>query len=197
MELEILIGLILDGLVVIGGFSAIGIYIHQKYVEKKTAATLILEQIDEIESAVKPLQEYYKKYHRIDDREIYISGEIPCDGAWQKYQNLFIKNLNEADRTLIQTFFNSAYRIEKSRLDTNDVYHITWNSKSIAWQYYAGESLKTKEDITSAINNFYAQTGCFTPKLVNDTMTSEIASFVPLSGTIAYEKLLKKSYRKH
>ncbi len=191
-----IISLVLNALVAVAGFSAIVIYLHQRHVQKKTAATLILKQIDEVESVIVPLKEYYNKHQQIDDTEIYLVEEVPYNGAWQKYENLFIKSLNTTDLKLLHNFFTSAYRIEKARLDFNAYYHMIWNGKSIMWQYYEGQKLNSEELTESQIADLYNKCGAFSPSLIQTTMKNALASFDTLSGKTAYDKLYKKSYLK-
>ena len=100
---------ILDIALVVVGASAFITYILQTKNERKTAAALIVEQIDSIEKIVEDLKDtYLHNNQRLDDNTVYLSRQISYDGAWDTYKHLMIKKLSNSEFELLQKFFNSA-----------------------------------------------------------------------------------------
>ena len=86
---------ILDIALVVVGASAFITYVLQAKAERKTAAALIVEQIDSIEKIVEDLKDtYLHNNQRLDDNTVYLSRQISYDGAWSKYKHLMIKKLS-------------------------------------------------------------------------------------------------------
>ena len=74
---------------VIVGATAFITYILENKRKVKTAATLIVKQIDEIENAVKGLA----TSEQINGAVIYKSKQILSENYWQKYRHLFLDKL--------------------------------------------------------------------------------------------------------
>lgn len=211
---------ILDLLLILATASAFIVYFFQKLNEKRVAATLILDQIDTIDRVIKRLKEdYIKNGKKLDDDTMYLSEEIPYNGAWDKYQYLVIKKLTEKEHELMQQYFEKAYRIEKCRADIIFNFKLSWKHKSLVQFLIYGklydptfeignnilEKFKIeaqenqKNDYRKLLYNKYindtVDTATYKPSIAYNYLYSSLDNYVGLSGTTAYEKLYKMSYR--
>ena len=150
---------IFDIALVIVGASAFFTYILQQRNEKRTAATLIIEQIDSIENIIEDLKNtYIHNNNTLDDNSVYLSKEISYDGAWTSYKHLVIHQLSNSEFCLVQKFFNSAYQIEKTRSDIIYCFKLSWNNKSLVTQLMK----MANSNVASKVTNFQSS-----QKLVN------------------------------
>lgn len=208
MNIYEIITLCINFLVMIAGFSAIIIYVKQQREKKKTAATLILNQIDEIECTIEKLKDLYihSSEKIISDESIYLSRAIPADGAWNDYNHIVLKDLSQNEIQLLNQFFDNAYRVEKARADLIYSFKLNWNNKSLITQLMNGKFydptfiIPQDWNITSTdlVNRFIEANNAqsFMPKIAFDLFYSEIQNYVHINGTTVYEKLHKISYRK-
>ena len=131
---------IFDIALVIVGASAFITYLLQIWNERKTAAALIIEQINSIEEIIEDLKNtYLHNNNTLDDNSVYLSREIIYAGAWSSYKHLMIKYLTNPEFDLLQKFFNSAYQIEKTRSDIIHCFKLGWNNKSLVCQLINGK----------------------------------------------------------
>lgn len=202
---------IFDIALIIVGASAFITYLLQVKNERKTAAALIVEQINSIEKIIEELKStYLHNKKELDDKSVYLSREIDYDGAWSSYKHLVIKQLSNSEFDLLQKFFNSAYQIEKTKSDITYCFKLSWNNKSLVTHLINGKfhdptfecpissegKQITPDDL---IKNFHAlnqnATG-FNAQISYNGLYAELDNYTALSGTTAYEKLLKLAGRK-
>lgn len=202
---------ILDIALVVVGASAFITYVLQAKAERKTAAALIVEQIDSIEKIVEDLKDtYLHNNQRLDDNTVYLSRQISYDGAWSKYKHLMIKKLSNSEFELLQKFFNSAYQIEKTKSDIVHSFKIGWNHKSFVYQlmngkfhdptyicpeHYTGNATNN-EELIREFDAANANTIGFNPNIAYQGLYAELNNYSSISGTTAYDKLLKIANRK-
>lgn len=202
---------ILDIALVVVGASAFITYILQRKNERKTAAALIVEQIDSIEKIVEDLKDtYLHNNQRLDDNTVYLSRQISYDGAWNKYKHLMIKKLSNSEFELLQKFFNSAYQIEKTKSDIVHCFKNGWNHKSLVYQlmngkfhdptyilpaHYTGKAINN-EGLIIEFDSANANTIGFNPNIAYQGLYAELNNYSSISGTTAYDKLLKLADRK-
>lgn len=202
---------IFDIALIIVGASAFITYLLQIRNERKTAAALIIEQINSIEKIIEDLKNTYLHNNKaLDDNSVYLSREIAYDGAWSSYKHLMIKQLSNSEFDLLQKFFDSAYQIEKTRSDIIYCFKLSWNNKSLVYQLmngkfndptyvipdtYTGKS-KNITELISEFNIANQATIGFNPQIAYNGLYAELNNYSALSGTTAYEKLLKIANRK-
>jgi len=195
-----------DLLLVIGGASAFVVYFWQKRNETKIAATLILEQIDSVEKAVKKMKDEHLA-STLNDRTVYLAQVIDYEGAWATYQYLLIQELSQIELNLIQEFFETAYQIEKARADIVESFKSGWQNKSLALSLvfaklhdptieYIPNTMEQRDILAGEFLKNSEHTVGFNPKMAYDLLSTGLEKFTQLSGTTAYDKLVKKSYRK-
>lgn len=201
---------ILDIALVVVGASAFITYILQTKNERKTAAALIIEQINSTEVIIEDLKNTYLHSKTLEDNSVYLSREISYDGAWSSYKHLLIKQLSNSEFNLLQKFFNSAYQIEKTRSDIIYCFKLSWNNKSLVYQLINGKfndptyvipntNTGNAKNATQLIKEFVdanQSTLGFNPQIAYDGLYAELNNYTSLSGTTAYAKLLKIAGRK-
>ena len=196
---------IFDIALVAVGASAFITYYWQKSNEKRAAATLILDQIDSIEKVVRGLkEEYHHNNEDLNDHAVYLSKEIVYSGVWDKYQYLMVRMLSQSELDLIQSFFASSYQIEKARADIVYSFKLGWKYKTLARSLIVAKfmdptyeaDMETKKQLVQHYLDDAEVSHQFNPKIAYDVLYAELNSFQMLSGTTAYEKLYKKSFRR-
>lgn len=96
--------IICNFLLVIAGFSAVCIYLFQKHDEKKSAATLVVMQIDSLKNKLPEITELISN-NKINETGIYETLDILDDNQWNKYKHLFVGNIDMTSLKIIDDFY--------------------------------------------------------------------------------------------
>lgn len=96
--------IICNFLLVIAGFSAVGIYLSQKKDEKKSAATLVVMQIDSLKNKLPEITELISN-NKINETGIYETLDILDDNQWNKYKHLFVGSIDITSLKIIDNFY--------------------------------------------------------------------------------------------
>lgn len=96
--------IICNFLLVIAGFSAVGIYLSQKKDEKKSAATLVVMQIDSLKNKLPEITELISN-NKINETGMYETLDILDDNQWDKYKHLFVGNIDITSLKIIDDFY--------------------------------------------------------------------------------------------
>lgn len=195
---------IIDILLIVVGASAFITYLWQRKAERKTAATIILEQIDASENTISYFRKkYIYEKQKIDHEDVYLSKNLNFD-AWEKYQHLLIKEFTPHELSVLNDFFDSVYTIEKTRSSLNDCYNATWNSKAFVTQWMCGKyhdtMLTTPDEQEKMLNEFISankNTPDYIPNLIYDNLCTALIQYKEIRDTVAYQKLVKISFRKN
>ncbi len=202
---------IFDIALIMVGASAFITYVLQVRNEKRTAAALIIEQIDSTEKIIDELKNtYLHNNKKLDDTSVYLSREITYDGAWDSYKHLIIKELSHSEFDLLQRFFNSAYQIEKTKSDIIHCFKLSWNNKSLVTHLINGKfndptyecpedsngNKKIPSSLITEFNQANKSASGFSAQISYDGLYAELENYKQLSGTTAYAKLLKLAGRK-
>lgn len=193
-------------LVIVGTFALI-VYILQKIDERRTAATLIKEQIDLIEDRVYILRDN----PQLDNIPVYYSKIILQENLWEKYKHLLIKKLYKSDVKSIQKFFDNAEQIEYARRDIIQAMNNAWKHKSLVGHQMVADYIRAEMEIkqegamANSIDMNKANTFCelfaqqdlvFTAYVARDKLKKYLSEFGMLSGSATYEKIQSLSYEK-
>lgn len=189
-----ILSLIVDGLVMIAGFSAIVIYWHQRKAKVKTAATVILSQIDSIEATVIGLQKNQKT-----NVTIYRSKVVLDVNHWVNSKYLLSRKLGGDNVRLIDVFYEQAEEIEKSRSAVCHEIVLAWEHKDYLLQKKIAECSDMVEEERNRVLhtfrvNFEQNSAVFDPNLPKKILDENLLQFRFLSGTTAYQKIKKISY---
>lgn len=187
------------------GLSAMIVYFFQKRDKKRSAATLILGQIDSIEERIGIL----KNGHQLDNVVVYHSKTIISENTWEKYKHLFAKELSQSEHRMIQNFFDTAEQLERTRADIVMVIKNAWADKSSVEHQIIGEMIKNDVITTSMPNEMRSSKEMtlfqdrykpldlvFTPDIAINSFVNNLNNFTMLSGTTAYEKIQHYSFSK-
>lgn len=134
--------LIINGFIAIAGFSAIGIYKAQKRDKIKTAATIVISQIDSIEAVIKNLH----SNNPLTNEIVYKSKPILDYNYWSQSKYLLSKRLGVENVRLIENFYAQAEEIEKSRRAICHELIIAWEHKDYILQKYMAEIFNLTEE---------------------------------------------------
>ena len=181
---------------VIVGASAIIVYLLQKRSEKKAAATKVLLQIDQIEKNIM----FLKSKHQITNVSVYKTPIILEHSSWEECGYYFYRSMGRDDIKLIDDFFACAAELEKSRSAICRSLMTAWEHKDAELQAaIAGiilQNNKVNEEIISFISSFNPRSDIFTANLPIEILLDNLNNFRALSGSTAYTKLQKLSYRR-
>ena len=187
------------------GLSAMIVYIFQKRDKKRSAATLILGQIDSIEEKIGIL----KNGHQLNNVVVYHSKTIISENTWEKYKHLFAKELSQSEHRMIQNFFDTAEQLERTRADIVMVIKNAWADKSSVEHQIIGEMIKNDVITTSMPNEMRSSKEMtlfqdrykpldlvFTPDIAINSFVNNLNNFTMLSDTTAHEKIQHYSFSK-
>lgn len=187
--------LIINGFIAIAGFSAIIIYKAQKRDKIKTAATIVISQIDSIEDVIKDL----RSKNPLTNEIVYRSKPILDNNAWSQSKYLLSKRLGGDNVRLIENFYAQAEEIEKSRRAICHELIIAWEHKDYILQKHMADILNLTEEqrgktLAEFNDKFENNPKIFSPHLPISILVNNLSQFRYLLGTSAYEKLRKISY---
>ena len=117
---------ILDIALVFVGASAFITYKLQVKKEQKTAATLVVKQIQDIESIIKPL----KSAKQLNGEMIYRCKQIITKNYWNEYRHFLLKDMKDSYLSKIEEFYSNAEELEKSRASICNELSNTFNNKA-------------------------------------------------------------------
>lgn len=184
-----------DLLLSLVGLSALFVYFMQKKDRVRSAATLILGQIDSIEKSVAALRDDYQ----LGNVAVYHSKPIIRGNTWEQYKHLFVKDLSRSEYDMVQHFFEHAEQIERARLDIISTITTGWKDKSSTEHKVVADMIVRQApntDIFAFQGNFRPLELVFTPDIVINSLTKSLNNFSALSGTTSYQKIHKHSYSK-
>lgn len=190
-----ILSLIINSVVAIAGFSAIVIYFVQKLERKRTAATLLIAQINHIEEVVNNL----RSHDLLTDEIIYQSKVILSENYWEKCRHLLSKRLGSNNVKLLEKFYGQAEELEKSRKEICCELVTAWEHKNLVLQNRIANLSFMSEDqriakMKQLNGNFEQCSKIFIPDLPIKILLNNLSVFRPLSGTTLYDTLWKISY---
>ena len=191
-----IISLIINALIMVAGFSAIIIYKVQKRDKIKTAATILISQIDAIESIIKDL----RSTNPLTNEIIYKSKVILDRNYWSESKYLLFKKLGTDNVRLIEEFYAHAEDIEKSREAICHELISAWEHKDFILQKFIADystypDEQRSKSLQDLSKNFEASSKVFSPSLPISILVNNLSQFNYLLGTTAYKKLSNISYR--
>lgn len=184
---------ILDIALVFVGASAFITYKLQVKKEQKTAATLVVKQIQDIESIIKPL----KSAKQLNGEMIYRCKQIITKNYWNEYRHFLLKDMKDSYLSKIEEFYSNAEELEKSRASICNELSNTFNNKELVFQLKIAEEIISsgKYDCeNSPMETYYKCKSTFLSGLPFEYMESNLRQFENLSETEAYRSLRKLSY---
>ena len=185
---------LIDLLLVIVGLSATVVYCAQKRAELLSAGTLIIGQIDLVEKNVSVL----KNDHQLNNVAVYNSKPIIKENMWEKYKHLFAKRLDGSEYEIVQQFFDHAEQLERARLDIVFTMTNGWKDKSSIEHQVVAQMIRDKlsvEEVEWFRGAYRPLDLVFTADVIINSLTKSLSNFSPLTGTTAYSKIKKKSYK--
>ena len=191
-----IISLIINTLIMVAGFSAIIIYKVQKRDKIKTAATILISQIDAIESIIKDL----RSTNPLTNEIIYKSKVILDRNYWSESKYLLFKKLGTDNVRLIEEFYAHAEDIEKSREAICHELISAWEHKDFILQKFIADCStysdeRRSKSLQDLSKNFEASSKVFSPSLPISILVNNLSQFNYLLGTTAYKILSSISYR--
>lgn len=140
--LEIITQLIAIIVAIVAAFA----YWHQKMTEIKTAATLVISQIDETEAIIDLMQ----KPENLDTRVLYKTPDIMKENYWQKYKVLLLRHLKRTDLDVLDRYYENIDLIHRGKKCVEDGLKENWKWHSLEYSVLLKEynelKVKTNEE---------------------------------------------------
>lgn len=193
MSVYEIISLIINILIMIAGFSAITIYKLQQNDKIKTAATLIVTQINFIETNIKLM----KDAEQVDEVFLFKLKRILEHNYWSENRHLLSKKLGTSNICIIEDFYSQVEEIEKSREIICNEMIKTWENKEFVYQLNLAKEIMNNNDFNiekSRLPVFEKYGTAYSAKLPKDHLYKTLNNFNYISGTVAYDLLRKISY---
>ena len=192
-----LISLIFEGIVALGAIFAFLVYFLNNRNRQRTAATIVLIQIDEIEKTLENMKMWIAKGD-LRSEVLYELNRYSCD-AWDTNKHLLIKKLNTKDYESIGMFYVNVKNILNALNDLIILLNTAWEAK----QYYIAESVakfindgKTDNETQEFLNKYSGSDFIFTPTVSMKSLVVNMHIYTKMSGTTAYANLRKASYKR-
>ena len=125
-----IISLVLNALIVLTGFSAVGLYLWQQHTNRRTAATLVITQVDWIETTIKSIL----SIEELTEKDVYQFKQILSQNYWDQHRYLLSKYLGECNVRLVEDFYSNVEEIEKAREAIVVEITTTWSNKDFIYQ---------------------------------------------------------------
>ena len=205
--LEIITQLIAIIVAIVAAFA----YWHQKMTEIKTAATLVISQIDETEAIIDLMQ----KPENLDTRVLYKTPDIMKENYWQKYKVLLLRHLKRTDLDVLDRYYENIDLIHRGKKCVEDGLKENWKWHSLEYSVLLKEynelkvktneetSIEKKSELEKAFNEkegglreFFNEDRIFRPGVAIDMIVNVLECFQSIKGTSTYQSLRKMSYRK-
>lgn len=183
------------------GSAAFLTYWWQKREQIKTAATLIINQIDDAEYVICLMKEPQNKANDVLCRTPEIIGE----NYWDKYKVLFIKRFRNSEIEVFEKYYGTICQIQKGKdvvMSALDSF-LKWHSlehnvfqKEMSDLKASGEInlLQQKENATKIFLEEHVT--LFQSQIGVAMMEQGLSDFYSIKGTTAYKALEKMSYRR-
>ena len=188
---------LIDIALVIVGATAFFTYLLENRRKIKTASTLIIKQIDEIETVVKEI----KATPARNDEVIYKSKQVIARNYWHEYRHLLLRKLKYSEFIAIEKFYSKAEELEKSRAFLSNESIASVNNKNLVYHLKLSEEIIEKgrfDQINSPLQTFYNTGTTFQSNLPRIYLEELLRSYEKLldtnEGMEAYRKLKKISY---
>lgn len=188
------------------------VYRLNKAVKIRTAAIIILSQIDKIEESVDYLKLRCVNSGSINETDIYESIPVLVSNEFNANSPIIIKYFDSRDYGLLSKFYMSAERIAKMQREILEFIHYGLKYKAEIYTTYTYKSIldnknnfskcKTTQEepalcinrVRDAMNNIQVQT--YLPLHHGIHLENYLKEYYPVSGTTAYGKLKKLSQLK-
>lgn len=183
-------------LTVLGGLSAYATYIWQKLAERKTACTLILNQIDETEKIVDLLR-------KIENRQsypIYKEQNLLDRNYWEENKVLLIRSLKGSDISVLDRYYSNIYQIQKGKVEMVEALKNSWKWRSLGANFILKELTeingeKEKREKRECLSKYEAEDYYFNPSFGVNVLSEGLNNFESIKGSTTYKLLERKSYR--
>ncbi|MCL2576205.1 MAG: hypothetical protein FWE33_07200 [Defluviitaleaceae bacterium] len=202
MDFVDIASIVSSGAVVLGAIVAFVSYIKHNSEKRKTAATLLLLQIDDVDETILTLKELQSK-GKFDAEALLNLPTIECN-AWDEGKHLLLRKLNATDRRVLEQYFLTVNNIKKSLDKLVGMFTMNWNARTLfassTFAELARENMDDATRVDSAISNFwenYARIDdVYSPSILENALISNLTICDAMLGKTTYEKIKKMSYVK-
>ena len=193
--------------VVVSAVFVIWEYSRKKRDARTIAATIVIEQIQDIEGIISDV----KKTAPIEDDIILSMRQIIKENLWDNNKHLLMKKLTSREIATIDGFYQLAERLEAERNHIQSAFISCGTNKSMAqilsvaqiYQTRAKQPMsdeeknKTWQEIFNFTNVFDPDINYFILSQWRINFGKELRKYEPLTDGCAFSKLYKLSYRKN
>ena len=101
-------------LLILVGAAALFVYILQERKKETEAASLIVQQIDELQDRLKEIQSYIVN-GQLNETGFYESQEVINEDYWNKYKHYFIRKMDDKSYRTLNSLYNCVYEIQEQQ----------------------------------------------------------------------------------
>ena len=191
------IGLIFDAIVAGVSVFAIIQYKLNRYHLRKSAATVVYNQLKCFDEYIDTIKSSYGNNGEISDYHLFVLNPILAENHWAKNKYLLVEKLTQDDITLIDKAYTTIESLEFARNRIIGAFTATSDAKSYALQFQAIQMLVNPAlgDPYVLSNNFNNLGVSFESNVPRYAFKNMVENYSCMLGTPTLEKLRGMSYQ--
>lgn len=191
------IGLLFDAIVAGVSVFAIIQYKLNRYHLRKSAATVVYNQLKSFDEYIDTIKSLYDNKGEISDYHLFLLNSILAENHWAKNKHLLVEKLTQDDITLIDKTYTTIESLEFARNRIIGAFTATSDAKSYALQFQAiqmlvNPSLGDPYVLSNGFNNLGVSFESNVPRYAFKNM---VENYGCMLGTPTLEKLRGMSYQ--
>lgn len=195
-----IINVVVNILLVIGGFGAFIVYRQQKKNEEKVAASLIVLQIEELKDKLVEINTMVVD-GMINQTSFYETLDIINDNQWEKYKHLFVKKIDNYSYKIINNFYEYTLGIKEQltlvkKLQHNQYFNIQEMINTNCNSFLLDRLQREKQDLNLnqpiELQEFIKDYGNKKEKIMKITNFDPYIQYIPQQVSITLSKQLSK-----
>ena len=189
--------LIFDAIVAGVSVFAIIQYKLNRYHLRKSAATVVYNQLKSFDEYIDTIKSLYDTNGEISDYHLFVLNPILAENHWAKNKHLLVEKLTQDDITLIDKTYTTIESLEIARNRIIGAFTATSDAKSYALQFQAIQMLvnPTLGEPYTLSNGFNKLTVSFESTVPRHAFKNMVGDYRCMLGTPTLENLRGMSYQ--
>lgn len=192
------VSIICDILIVLISSFAIIQYLLNKCNLRKSAATLIYNQLKDFDNYVDKIKGLCNADGTINDYHLMTLNSVVEFNFWTQKKHLLIKYLSQDDIALIDKTYGVVENLDTARKRILDTFMTTNNAKSFALQFKSIDLIDLENEnrhLMKIADEFCKLGTSFNFRIPYDVFSNMVINYERVVGTTTMEKLKKMSYK--
>lgn len=192
-----IIGLIFDAIVAGVSVFAIIQYKLNRYHLRKSAATVVYNQLKSFDEYIDTIKSSYGNNGEISDYHLFVLNSILAENHWADNKHLLVEKLTQDDITLIDKTYATIESLEFARNRILGAFTATSDAKSYALQFQSIQMLANPAlgDPYLLSDNFNKLGVAFESNIPRHAFKTMVENYDCMLGTPTLEKLRRMSYQ--